>query len=123
MHVSTIWEQEYFHGVWKALCSVEMNGGVRILTPIVSEELWYSLPSVKYSYLCWIHFNPSLHMYVCMYIYVSMKVVRLVATFKFSDITLAAVIFCLRMSVTSINGDVMVVVQTNLRFYTLFLWL
>jgi len=52
-----------------------------------------------------------------------MKVVRLVGTFKFSNITLTAIIFCLRMSVMSINDDVMVVVQTNLRFYTLFLWL
>jgi len=62
-------------------------------------------------------------MYVCMYIYVSMKVVRLVGTFKFSNITLAADIFCLKMSVMFINDDVMVVVQTNLRFYTLLLWL
>lgn len=62
-------------------------------------------------------------MYACTYIYVSMTVVRLVGTFKFSNFTLAAIIFCLRMSVMSINDDVMVVVQTNLRFYTLFLWL
>jgi len=62
-------------------------------------------------------------MYVCMYIYVSMKVVRLVGTFKLSSITLAADIFCLKMSVMFINDDVMVVVQTNLKFYTLFLWL
>jgi hypothetical protein len=100
-----------------------MNGGVRILTPIVSEEIWYSLPSIKYSYLLWIHFNPSLHMSVCMYIYVSVKVVRLLGTLKFSNITLATIIFCLRMSIMSINDNVMVVVQINLRFYTLFLWL
>ena len=96
-----------------------MNGGVRILTPAVSEELWYSLPSIKYSYLCWIYFNPSLH--ICMYIYVSMKVVRLVGTFKFPNITLAENIFCLKMSVMFIDDYVMVVVQSNLRFYTLFL--
>jgi hypothetical protein len=47
-----------------------------------------------------------------------MKVDRPVGIFKFLDFTLAAIIFCLRTSVVSIYDGVMVIVQTNGRFYT-----
>lgn len=50
-----------------------------------------------------------------------MKVNRLVGIFKFSNFTLAAIIFCSRMSVVSIYDVVLVIVQTNQRFYALVL--